>query len=385
MARKYKRATAPLDETARARLWLEVSSGVSGETTTTSDTAELADLIDSFYNEEEIDKRKGKFGMGSEKGGYLARRSLDAVLAESEADVVAHRIRVAAERGVTAVSPAGDGFKRRVMGWLRDEGFDAGGAEGIQAGNHEYIDVIDRGGTRYILEIDLAAEFEIARPTQHYTVLLRALPSVFVGRPGALESIVSLMCAAMEESIRSSGMHQPPWRRKEYVQAKWFSSYRRNSATDGERKGGPADRGGSGSFCSLISIPLGSLQDAEKGHGGRLQAAKEVSVRLHPRGHGLHGLEVVGAVEVALEDGAGEVIEGEVEIALEVVVGPESRGDLVGVDEELGVHALGAGPGTGNGLLNQGVLGHDQLGRGWERSLEGLQLAHREAMAPDPG
>ncbi|RRT67806.1 hypothetical protein B296_00038912, partial [Ensete ventricosum] len=97
------------------------------------------------------------------------------------------------------------------------------------------------------------------------------------------------------------------------------------------------------------------------------------------------GLEVVGPVEVALEDGAGEVIEGEVEIALEVVVGPESRGDLVGVDEELGVHALGAGAGTGNGLLNQGVLGHDQLGRGWERSLEGLQLAHREAMAPDPG
>lgn len=125
MARKYKRATAPLDETATARLWQEVSSCVSVESTT-SDTAELADLIDSFYNEEEIDERKGKYGMGSEKGGYLTRRSLDAVLAESEADMVAHRIRVAAERGVSAVSPAGDGCKRRVMGWLRDKGFDAG-------------------------------------------------------------------------------------------------------------------------------------------------------------------------------------------------------------------------------------------------------------------
>ncbi|CAL9110786.1 unnamed protein product [Musa textilis] len=250
MARKYKRATAPLDETARARLWQEVSSGVSGESAT-SDAAELADLIDSFYDEEEIDKRKGKHGMGSEKGGCLARRSLDAVLAESEADMVAHRIRVAAERGVSVVSPAGDGFKRRVMGWLRDEGFDAGlckssweRAERMQAGTHEYIDVIDRGGTRYILEIDLAAEFEIARPTEGYTALLRALPSVFVGRPGALESIVSLMCAAMEESIRSSGMHLPPWRRKEYVQAKWFSSYRRNSAAGGEADRGAASRSG---------------------------------------------------------------------------------------------------------------------------------------------
>ncbi|CAL9107038.1 unnamed protein product [Musa acuminata var. zebrina] len=279
MARKYKRATAPLDETARARLWQEVSSCVSVESTT-SDTAELADLINSFYNEEEIDERKGKYGMGSEKGGYLTRRSLDSVLAESEADMVAHRIRVAAERGVSAVSPAGDGFKRRVMGWLRDKGFDAGlckssweRAERIQAGTHEYIDVIDRGGTRYILEIDLAAEFEIARPTQDYTALLRALPSVFVGRPGALESIVSHMCLAMEESIRSSGMHMPPWRRKEYVRAKWFSSFGRNSAAGGEADRGASSRSGTTTTkpcrielrCREVKVREGMLAEEFRG------------------------------------------------------------------------------------------------------------------------
>ncbi|XP_009391132.2 uncharacterized protein LOC103977363 [Musa acuminata AAA Group] len=280
MARKYKRATAPLDETARARLWQEVSGCVSVESTT-SDTAELADLIDSFYNEEEIDERKGKYGMGSEKGGYLTRRSLDSVLAESEADMGAHRIRVAAERGVSAVSPAGDGFKRRVIGWLRDKGFDAGlckssweRAERIQAGTHDYIDVIDRGGgTRYILEIDLAAEFEIARPTQDYTALLRALPSVFVGRPGALESIVSLMCVAMEESIRSSGMHLPPWRRKEYVRAKWFSSYGRNSAAGEEADRGAASRSGTTTTkpcrielrCREVKVREGMLAEEFRG------------------------------------------------------------------------------------------------------------------------
>ncbi|CAL9769402.1 unnamed protein product, partial [Musa acuminata subsp. burmannicoides] len=54
-------------------------------------------------------------------------------------------------------------------------------ADRVPGGYHEYIDVIARGGARYIVDINLAAEFEIARPTTDYVMLLRVLPAVFVG------------------------------------------------------------------------------------------------------------------------------------------------------------------------------------------------------------
>lgn len=103
-------------------------------------------------------------------------------------------------------------------------------AKGIPPGQYEYVDVIAGGGTRYVLEINLAGEFEIARPTSDYLTLLSPLPAVYVGRSEELKGIVKLMCAAAKESMRSSGMHVPPWRRGGYVRLKWFSSYTRTTS-----------------------------------------------------------------------------------------------------------------------------------------------------------
>lgn len=98
--------------------------------------------------------------------------------------------------------------------------------------------MIDRGGSRYIVEINIGAEFEIARPSDDYAALVGALlsSSVFVGKLGTVERVVGLMCAAMKKSMRRSGMHLPPWRRKEYVQAKWLSSSYDRSCKGGVEK-----------------------------------------------------------------------------------------------------------------------------------------------------
>lgn len=93
------------------------------------------------------------------------------------------------------------------------------------AGSHDFIDVIHLGGRRrYILEIDFTAEFAIPRPSAAYAALLRRIPSAFAGTEVTVGRVVSAMCAAMRESMKSAGMPLPPWRRKEYVEAKWLGA-----------------------------------------------------------------------------------------------------------------------------------------------------------------
>ncbi|CAL9063612.1 unnamed protein product [Musa banksii] len=46
--------------------------------------------------------------------------------------------------------------------------------------HHEYINVIVRGDTRYIMDINLVAEFEIVKSTTDYVMLLRVVPTMFV-------------------------------------------------------------------------------------------------------------------------------------------------------------------------------------------------------------
>ncbi|CAL9201418.1 unnamed protein product [Musa hybrid cultivar] len=241
---RYKRATAPLDETARARLWDSAGGEPAEESPDSAD--ELADLVDSFYDvEEDPEARDGRKRRsdGSRLRSWREEglrggdwwRSLEAVLAESEGDSMSGRIRATAE-GAFEVVGSTKGAKRRVVSLLRKKGLDAGlckssweRADRVPGGYHEYIDVIARGGARYIVDINLAAEFEIARPTTDYVMLLRVLPTVFVGSRDLLERVVKLMCAAATESIRGAGMHVPPWRRREYVRAKWFSTYGRTA------------------------------------------------------------------------------------------------------------------------------------------------------------
>jgi len=111
-------------------------------------------------------------------------------------------------------------------------------------GTYEYVDVTLGSPplpSRYIVEVNVAAEFEIARPSTEYQDLLSSLPPVLVARPGALKELAAAMCAAAAESIRGAGMHVPPWRRAPYVQAKWSAQFERmeTAATEPRPEGGP--------------------------------------------------------------------------------------------------------------------------------------------------
>ncbi|CAH9125530.1 unnamed protein product [Cuscuta epithymum] len=127
-------------------------------------------------------------------------------------------------------------FKRRLMARLRGQGWDAGlcktrweKKEGCpNKGDYEYIDV-NMNGERFIIEVDLRRELEIVRPTSGYCSLLELFPDVYAGKTEELKKIVRIMSNEIKRSMRKMGIHVPPWRRHSYMQAKWFSSYKRTT------------------------------------------------------------------------------------------------------------------------------------------------------------
>lgn len=129
-------------------------------------------------------------------------------------------------------------IRRNVMVFLRDCGYNAAVCKtrweksgGITAGSYEFIDVLrkDSSSTRYFVDLDFASEFEIARPTNSYARLLQQLPEVFVGTGNDLKQILRTASDAAKASLKSRGLHLPPWRKHRFTQNKWFGSYRRTT------------------------------------------------------------------------------------------------------------------------------------------------------------
>ncbi|CAN4097603.1 unnamed protein product [Withania somnifera] len=99
-------------------------------------------------------------------------------------------------------------------------------ASSIPAGEYEYIDATVEG-ERVILDVDFRSEFEIARSTGKYKAILQLLPFIFVGKGDRLLQIVSIVSEAAKQSLKKKGMHIAPWRKPEYMKAKWLSPYTR--------------------------------------------------------------------------------------------------------------------------------------------------------------
>ncbi|GAB4843298.1 hypothetical protein Ancab_013263 [Ancistrocladus abbreviatus] len=95
------------------------------------------------------------------------------------------------------------------------------------AGEYEYIDVIVLGGERLLVDVDFKSEFEIARSTGTYKAILQSLPFIFVGKEDRLQQILPIVSEAAKQSLKKKGMHVPPWRKAEYMRAKWLSPYTR--------------------------------------------------------------------------------------------------------------------------------------------------------------
>ena len=58
--------------------------------------------------------------------------------------------------------------------------------------------------------------------------MLQRLPSVFVGKEDRLRLLVAAAADAARASLKKRGLHLPPWRKPEYMRAKWLSPYERD-------------------------------------------------------------------------------------------------------------------------------------------------------------
>ncbi|XP_050364962.1 uncharacterized protein LOC126783524 [Argentina anserina] len=94
------------------------------------------------------------------------------------------------------------------------------------SGEYEYIDVIVNG-ERLLIDVDFRSEFEIARPTKSYKAILQTLPYIFVGKPDRLRMIIGIVSEAGKQSLKKKGMPVPPWRKADYIKAKWLSPHTR--------------------------------------------------------------------------------------------------------------------------------------------------------------
>ncbi|KAF3656114.1 putative early nodulin-like protein 2-like [Capsicum annuum] len=246
---RFKRVAEVFDEVAKARFC--ISSG--SEHSSIESITDLYDLVNSFIEngncEEEINVINDNYEEKLEENGGLINvncfdndleimdklRKLLLGYEESDVDYVKKNIKNVVENAlgdIDDLSIAMD-FKRRLMSRLRDRGFDVGICKSkwernghVPCGNYEYIDV-NMIENRYIIEINLAREFEIAWPTTCYTSLLEIFPSIYVGKVDELKQVLRIMSRAMRKSMKKMDIHVPPWRQIGYMQTKWFDSYKR--------------------------------------------------------------------------------------------------------------------------------------------------------------
>ncbi|KAK4732453.1 hypothetical protein R3W88_025441 [Solanum pinnatisectum] len=101
-------------------------------------------------------------------------------------------------------------------------------APSVPPGEYEYIDVIEEG-ERVLIDVDFRSEFEVARSTSSYKAVLQLLPFIFVGNSDRLLQIVSIASEAARQSLKKKGMHIAPWRKAEYIKAKWLSPHIRTA------------------------------------------------------------------------------------------------------------------------------------------------------------
>ncbi|RZC92306.1 hypothetical protein C5167_026939 [Papaver somniferum] len=259
---RFERVAEAFNEGSKARMCAESSGSEHSAVNETSSDDDLSDLVhlylESADDDEvaddqeqthekivEVEKKTGSINKDFEgsKTNSETKDMLKSLLSGSgEGFEVITKIRDETELAfnVIGMSSSENGFKRQLMARLRQKGFNAGlcksrweKTDRFPAGTFEYVDVIV-SGNRYIVEVYLAGEFTIARPTNHYTSILEAFPQIFVGKPDQLKQVVKIMCRASKQSLKKNDMHIPPWRSNGYMQAKWFSLYKRtiNAVTE---------------------------------------------------------------------------------------------------------------------------------------------------------
>ncbi|CAA2989707.1 Hypothetical predicted protein [Olea europaea subsp. europaea] len=94
--------------------------------------------------------------------------------------------------------------------FLRDKGYNTAICKtkweksgGVTAENYEFIDVVRSDSKRYFIDMDLASEFVIARPTNFYENLFQYLSRVYVGKTEDLKHILKVTIDVAKQSLKS--------------------------------------------------------------------------------------------------------------------------------------------------------------------------------------
>ncbi|XP_042476939.1 uncharacterized protein LOC122058354 [Macadamia integrifolia] len=133
-------------------------------------------------------------------------------------------------------------LRRAVVDHLCDKGLNAAlctskwkSTSKMPGGSHDYIDVIfSRSGhkkeSKYLIELEFRAEFEMAKSCDEYRELINQLPEFFVGKPEQFNAILRVVCDAAKRSMSEMKIHMGPWRKRRFMQMKWSASYQRCSS-----------------------------------------------------------------------------------------------------------------------------------------------------------
>ncbi|MCL7044831.1 hypothetical protein MKW94_009919 [Papaver nudicaule] len=262
---RAKRVTDPLNEKVKASICghHDVKSYVSSGSEHDSDRSSssfccsLSDLVHGFLenddddnevrNEKVDDDHDEEPPNVSEKNDCISLNESVGMLRDLLNPRVRSGFRLMLQSQVTkaiafysSLSSNKDVFRRRIMCYLRENGYNAGicktkweSSGGLTGGNYEFIDVIrppslsSSSEIRYFIETDFIGEFEIARPTPQYEKLVQILPRVYIGRSEELKQIIKLMSEAAKKSLKVNQLLLSPWRKNRFMQSKWFGPYKR--------------------------------------------------------------------------------------------------------------------------------------------------------------
>lgn len=283
---KLKRATAPLDAAARARLAILPSSADISGSEHDHDVAALSSLVNEYLLEADATVPSAALAVqGSDAEDEHDSSIRSAAVAEVVYEIKGivdtvgspdelHRRLVAdvvdAMHGLDDVRPNRSVFRRAVMSRLREHGHDAGlckarwdKSSSMTAGSYEYIDVVVTGDTRYIVDVGFAAEFEVARPTEHYEAVRAALPTVLIARPEDVRQLVKAAASAARHSLKSRGLSVPPWRKRRFMMAKWLGPYKRTVNSVPASAGAAMVSSGAAAVCRTtlgFALPLQAMR-----------------------------------------------------------------------------------------------------------------------------
>ncbi|KAK3120115.1 hypothetical protein QOZ80_9AG0681900 [Eleusine coracana subsp. coracana] len=257
---RAKRAAAPLDAAARARIAVVPASSDVDSSGSEHEAAALSSLVNEYLFEADPtvpaaapvtadqDNSDGedegnKSTSSSAAAADVANEIKDILDTACKSDEMCRRLSAdvtEAVEGFDDLRPNRSAFRRAVMSRLRDRGHDAGlcklrwdKTHKMAAGSYEYIDVVvavsgaEADTRRFIVDVGFAAEFEVARPRPEFEAVRAALPEVLVAPADDARRVVRAASAAARRSLKSRGFGVPPLRKQRFVTAKWFGPYRR--------------------------------------------------------------------------------------------------------------------------------------------------------------